>query len=99
MKARQVLDDTPSPVEYITQNTDSNVDINRKKGRFSKILLIGMMSFLLIFVVTILYLFRSTGSEPSTLISCVFAFCSVEGGALAWIKTMKSKNGGGRDEN
>lgn len=98
MKARQVLDDAPSPVEYVTQTTDSNVD-TKKKGRFSKILLVGMMSFLLIFVVSILYLFKSTGSEPSTLISCVFAFCSVEGGALAWIKTIKSKNGGGRDEN
>lgn len=53
----------------------------------------SMFIFLFNFVVVILYLFKQTGDEPSTLITCVFAFCSVEGGALALIKTIKTKKG------
>lgn len=100
MKAQQILNDSPSPAEYVMEDSSINDDaMDNKKGRFSKTLLVCMFIFLFTFVVAILYLFKSTGNEPSTLISCVFAFCSVEGGALAWIKTMKSKNGGGRDAN
>lgn len=63
-----------------------------KKTKFSKKLLVCMFLFLMLFVITMCVLFYRTGSEPSTLITCVFGFCGVEGGALAWIKTIKSKN-------
>ncbi len=59
--------------------------------RFSKKLLIAMFLFLLLFIIAILVIFYKTNSEPSTLISCVFGFCGIEGGALAWIKTIKEK--------
>lgn len=62
-----------------------------KKTKFSKKLLVCMFLFLFIFVVTILLLFYKTTNEPSTLITCVFAFCGLEGGILGWIKTSESK--------
>lgn len=96
MKAQQVIQDQYTPTE-VTQQTDYtqfSKPQDEKKGRFSKAIILGMLLFLLLFVFLVLYLFKQTGNEPSTLISCVFAFCGVEGGALAWIKTIKSKNGG-----
>ena len=61
-------------------------------GWFSKSTLIGMFTFLLVFTAACLVIFDRTGSEPATLITCVFGFCGVEGGALAWIKACKIKN-------
>lgn len=67
------------------------------KGRFSKLILKSMFIFLMVFTMAVLYVSYKTGSEPSTLVTCVFAFCGAEGGCLAWIKTIKSKNGGNND--
>lgn len=64
---------------------------NKRKGMFSKFVLIGMFLFLIIFTGVILMLFKETAAEPATLITAVFAFCGAEGGALAWIKTIKQK--------
>lgn len=63
-----------------------------KKTKFSKKLLVCMFLFLLLFVITICVLFYRIGNEPGTLITCVFAFCGLEGGVLGWIKTSESKN-------
>ncbi len=68
-----------------------------KKTKFSKKLLVCMFLFLLVFVITMCVLFYKTGSEPSTLIGCVFAFCGLEGGVLGWIKTSESKNNSKED--
>lgn len=40
--------------------------------------------------VVMIYVFVRTGSEPSTLIENVFRFLSVEGGAMALIKSVKT---------
>lgn len=61
------------------------------KGRFSKLILQVMLMFLLLFTVAVLFISYKTGDEPSTLITCVFTFCGVEGGCLAWIKTIKNR--------
>jgi hypothetical protein len=62
-----------------------------KKGKFMKVTLTIMFIFLLIFAVSIVVMGFICQYEPSTLIASVFAFCSVEGGLSAWIKTTKEK--------
>ncbi len=69
-----------------------------KKIKFSKKLLVCMFLFLLLFVIAMCILFYKTGNEPGTLISCVFAFCGLEGGVLGWIKTNESKNNSKEDD-
>lgn len=66
-----------------------------KKGKFMKGVIVSMLLFLFIFTLFILWLFYKTSSEPSTLITCVFAFCSAEGGFLTIIKKTK---GGTKNE-
>lgn len=63
-----------------------------KNGLFSKIILISMLIFILLFTISCLYITYKTGYEPSSLIVAVFGFCATEGGLLAWIKTIKTKN-------
>ena len=63
-----------------------------KNVKFSKKVLVSIFIFLLLFVITMCILFYKTGNEPATLISCVFAFCGIEGGVLGWIKISEVKN-------
>lgn len=44
------------------------------------------------YTVATLYLFSTTGTEPSTLTTCVFAVCGCECGVMGWIKTAKEKH-------
>lgn len=53
----------------------------------------GILIFLVLFTITILYLVAHDHAEPSTLIMSVFGFCGVEGGLMAWIKNTKTKKG------
>ncbi len=64
-----------------------------KNIKFSKKLIVCIFIFLLLFVIAMCFLFYKTGSEPVTLISCVFAFCGLEGGILGWIKINESNEG------
>lgn len=83
----------------------------KKKIKTMDLILLCLGVFLLTFVVICLVIFCVTGgSEPSTLIGCVFAVCGTECGAMAWIKNVKEKkeaekqrkkmmkNGGNDDE-
>ena len=63
----------------------------KTKGRFTKVILIVMFIYLILFSFACLYITYKTGSEPNTLIMCVFSFCGIEGGLSAWIKTIKVK--------
>lgn len=65
---------------------------NKEKRGYMKIVLTLMFIFLFFFVCACLLIAYKTSSEPSTLITCVFAFCSIEGGLGAWIKVTKEKN-------
>ena len=59
--------------------------------KYSKVIISAMMLFLMVFVGVVLWEFKITGMEPSTLIVAVFGFCGVEGGLLAWIKLCEGK--------
>ena len=59
-------------------------------GRFMNRVVIIMILAAFIFTVTMIIVFMRVGSEPSTLIENVFRFLSVEGGALALIKSVKT---------
>ena len=61
------------------------------KGRFMKTVLVSMFLFLFLFTIACLFVTYKTGYEPSTLVASVFAFCGIEGGLSAWIKTTKEK--------
>ena len=59
---------------------------------YSKKLVTIMLVFLLLFVIACFIVVWHTSVEPDTLILSVFAFCGIEGGLMAWIKTTKVKN-------
>lgn len=67
--------------------------MKNKGGLFSKVLIGIIFAQITIFTIACLIIFIKTGgNEPSTLITCFFAWFGIEGGALAWIKTSKTKN-------
>jgi len=59
-------------------------------GQFMNRVVICMILVALIFTVVMIIVFVRIGSEPSTLIENVFRFLSVEGGAMALIKSVKT---------
>lgn len=59
-------------------------------GQFMNRIVVCMILAALIFTVVMIIVFTRTGSEPSTLIENVFRFLSVEGGAMALIKSVKT---------
>ena len=59
-------------------------------GQFMNCVVIMMILVAFIFTVAMICVFLRTGSEPSTLIENVFRFLSVEGGAMALIKSVKT---------
>jgi hypothetical protein len=69
--------------------------------RFQKKILIGVFSFLILFVIANLIVFWHVGNEPGILIGSVFAICGFECGILGWLKKdeRKIKNGDDRNGN
>ncbi len=63
---------------------------NKVSGQFMNRVVICMILAALIFTVVMIIVFVRIGSEPSTLIENVFRFLSVEGGAMALIKSVKT---------
>lgn len=63
----------------------------KKNGKYLKVILVGMFIYLILFTIACLYITYKTSTEPKVLITSVFAFCGVEGGLSAWIKTTKEK--------
>lgn len=59
-------------------------------GQFMNRIVIVMILAAFIFTVVMIFVFVRTGAEPSTLIENVFRFLSVEGGAMALIKSVKT---------
>lgn len=76
-------------IEYIKPK------INDKKvsGLFMKRVVFTLILAAFIFTVVMIFVFLRMGSEPSTLIENVFRFLSVEGGAMALIKSVKTVKG------
>lgn len=71
---------------------------NPIKGKYIKKILAGMFIYLILFTIACLYITYKTGGEPKTLIMSVFAFCGIEGGLSAWIKTTKEKKNGNENK-
>lgn len=63
-----------------------------KKIKFSNIVLIVICVLLIAFVMRVFTLIETTGYEPSTLITAVFAAALGEFGILGWIKNVKTKH-------
>ena len=63
-----------------------------KKIKFSNIVLIVVCVLLIAFVMRVFTLIETTGYEPSTLITAVFAAALGEFGILGWIKNVKTKH-------
>lgn len=63
---------------------------NKISGRFMNRIVIADILAALIFTVVMIVVFVKTGSEPSTLITNVFQFLSVEGGVMGLIKVSKT---------
>jgi hypothetical protein len=70
---------------------------NKKKGVFSKGIIILIILANIIFTSAVLWVFLKTSVEPSTLIMSWFSFTTVELWSLASIKKVKEKNGGNED--
>ena len=62
-------------------------------GLFMKRVVFTMILAAFIFTVVMIFVFLRMGSEPSTLIENVLRFLSVEGGAMALIKSVKTVKG------
>ena len=65
---------------------------NKKKGRFSKFIVVLVILLNVAFTLGVFYLFLKVGSEPTTLIASWFSFTTVELWSLSKIKREKEKN-------
>ena len=65
--------------------------INRKKGNFSKKIVILVILMNILFTLAIMYLFLKTGNEPMTLVGAWFGFTTVELWSLSKIKREEVK--------
>lgn len=63
---------------------------NKVSGQFMNRVVICMILAAFIYTVVAIIVFVRVGTEPSTLTENVFRFLSVEGGALALIKSVKT---------
>jgi uncharacterized membrane protein len=63
---------------------------NKVSGQFMNRVVICMILAAVIYTVVMIFVFVRVGSEPSTLTENVFRFLSVEGGAMALIKSVKT---------
>lgn len=63
----------------------------KKKCSFMNIAVAFVLMTVFAFTIVWTIGFFHIGSEPATLITCFFAFMGVEGGCMAWIKNVKTK--------
>lgn len=62
-----------------------------------KRIVISMAIFLFVFTIYHSYMFYQLGTEPSTLIACVFSACSVEAVALMYKKIKGDERNGSNE--
>lgn len=63
----------------------------RKKLHTMDVILVVIAIFLLLFTVSMLWLYRQTGGIPDVLCTCVFTMCAGECGIMGMIQTTKQK--------
>lgn len=69
-----------------------------KKPKYNKIVTTSLLLFLLCYTIYNTYMFYTIGAEPTALTTCVYGFCGVEGGLLAWLKVAERKQDSGKGE-
>ena len=69
----------------------TNKDKKKKQGRFSKFVVSLVILLNVVFATAVLYVFLMTGSEPTALVGCWFAFTTGELWMLSKIKRDKVK--------
>lgn len=74
------------------------VQVNKKKNRFSKVIVTLVIILNILFTAAVLYVFLKTGSEPMTLVGCWFGFTTGELWMLSSIKKSKVKKKGGNED-
>lgn len=70
----------------------------RKKKDFSKKIVTMVLILNILFTAAVLYTFLKVGSEPMTLIECLFAFTTGELWMLSSIKKTKIRKDGNDDQ-
>ncbi len=73
--------------------------MTKKKGLYSKFIVIAVIMLNVLFTASVLYVFHDTGNEPSTLVGAWFAFATGELFMLSSIKKVKEKKKGKGEEN
>lgn len=75
----------------------------RKKGRVANVVLVFIAITIVVFIMSMIWLYYEKDGVPDTLIVSVFTLVSAEVGILGWIRTAKEKskdgNVKGGDEN
>lgn len=78
-----------------SQTRQTEKELEKKSSRFSinkmDVILIIIAVTLVAFTLKMIALFETYMAVPDTLITCVFAVCGGECGAMSWIKTSKEK--------
>lgn len=78
-----------------SQTRQTEKELEKKSSRFSinkmDVILIIIAVALVVFTLKMIALFETYMAVPDTLITCVFAVCGGECGAMSWIKTSKEK--------
>ena len=67
------------------------MDKRKKKGKFSKFIVITVIALNVLFTIAVLAIFLHTSTEPSSLVVAWFSFTTVELWSLAGIKKQKEK--------
>lgn len=80
-------------IENLFQHRKKVIYDKKVSGLFMKRVVFTLILAAFIFTVVMIFVFLRMGSEPSTLIENVFRFLSVEGGAMALIKSVKTVKG------
>lgn len=63
----------------------------KKKLKTMDLILAVLLTVMILFIITMVWVFLRMGAVPDTLIVSVFAFFGLECGVMGWIKTTKTR--------
>lgn len=69
----------------------------KRKIKTMDVILVLIFCTLLVFTVEMIRMYKTFGSIPDTLVTCVFAALGGECGIMGWIRTTKDKQQDRRD--
>lgn len=71
--------------------TKKTTSKTKKESRTMDIILLVLGIFMVTFVAVMIWLYKTTGGTPDTLIGCVCGMVGTECGIMGWIKNVKEK--------